>query len=87
MSVKLYKLKIKKYLLVITGFCANKATAAFMDHETKKIVHMEVGAAVEVEGKSARWVTNSMIASIRLPEQCYVRTNVYAIDLIGNIQF
>ena len=36
------------------GHCANKATAAFMEETSKKIVHIEIGTSADVEYKSAR---------------------------------
>ena len=39
---------------IFPGFCANKATVVFLDHDTSKIIHLEIGDSREVERKSNR---------------------------------
>ncbi|KAK6176989.1 hypothetical protein SNE40_015185 [Patella caerulea] len=43
-----------KECVSVTGFCANKATAVFMEIESRKIIHMEISDWREVERKSPR---------------------------------
>jgi hypothetical protein len=41
-------------MFVLLGFCANKATTTFMNHETGKILHLEFGDSREVGRHSPR---------------------------------
>lgn len=41
-------------MIMLSGFCASRSTAVFMDSNTKAIIHMEVGDSREVDRHSSK---------------------------------